>query len=232
VEPIPETRKVLEQLVSEGDDNVAVVLLRMGRRAREIVPECVGLSLGLLEENLTFTLVATSDEVAGLDAVQYLDGGPCVQAAWENEVADETAPQQPSNEERWQMYARSSAAAGIASSLTLPIQREGRVVGTVNLYAAAPHAFDQHHDELAAALGVSAENAIANADLSFDTRLEAVAAPERLADQNDIDIALGLIAEGQQVDIPLARERLRAAAARAGITEGQAARAVRGVFHT
>jgi GAF domain-containing protein len=229
VEPIPETREVLDELISHGDLDVGVALLRMGRRAQEIVPDCVGLSLALLEDGLTFTLVASSDEIASLDAVQYLDGGPCVAGAHDGErrMVDEN---RLTDEGEWHMYARVSAAAGVASSLTLPIVRNGRVVGTVNLYAAAPDAFEGRQDELASALGASAEDAVANADLSFSTRLEAVQAPERLADQDDVDIAVGIIAASQGVDIPTAEERLRQAAARAGITEGQAARAVRGLL--
>jgi hypothetical protein len=79
-------------------------------------------------------------------------------------------------------------------------------------------------------LDASAENAVTNADLSFSTRLEAAHAPQRLADLDDIDIALGMIAASQEVTITSARERLRESAARAGITEGQAARAVRGIL--
>ena len=229
MEPVPETREVLDELVSQGDVEIGVTLLRMGRAAQQIVPQCVGLSLALLEDGLTFTLVATTTEIAALDAIQYLDGGPCVEAAHEAQVInvdrdDITAEQQ------WRLYAQATAAAGIASSLTLPVERGGRVVGSINLYAATSDAFEGHHEELGEALGASALSAVANADLSFSTRLEAVQAPARLADQDDVDIALGIIAASQDVDIPTAQERLRQAAARAGITEGQAARAVRQVF--
>jgi GAF domain-containing protein len=229
VEPIEETRAALDLLLGEGDAEVGVALLRMGRRARDIAPGCVGLSLGLLDEDLTFTLVATSQELAALDAVQYLDGGPCETGAHEGERI-EVSMEDAATEARWQMYAQASAAHGIRSSLTLPVVRGGRVVGSVNLYGAEPDTFASRHDELAAALGTSAGVAIANADLSFATRLEAVHAPQRIADRDDVDIALGIIARSQQVDIPVAQERLRQAAARAGITEGQAARAVRGVL--
>jgi GAF domain-containing protein len=229
VEPVPETREVLEELISQGDVEIGVTLMAMGRKAREIVPECVGLSLALLEDGLTFTLVATSSEIAALDAVQYLDGGPCVEAAHDQKTLDVDHDDMEA-ENRWRLYAQATAAAGVASSLTLPVERGGRVVGSVNLYAATPHAFNGHHDELGIALGASALNAVANADLSFSTRLEAVEAPARLADQDDVDIALGIIAASQDIDIPTANERLRQAAARAGITEGQAARAVRQVF--
>src|SRR4051794_31091293 len=74
-EPIPETREVLEQMLQVGEDRVSTELLRMSRRAVEIVPECVGMSLALFRHGLTFTLASSSELVAGLDAVQYLDGG-------------------------------------------------------------------------------------------------------------------------------------------------------------
>lgn len=229
MEPVPETREVLDELISQGDVEIGVTLLEMGRRAKEIVPQCVGLSLALLEDGLTFTLVATSTEVAALDAVQYLDGGPCVQGAHQAQVTN-VDQGDIVGESHWRLYALATAAAGVASSLTLPLERGGRVVGSVNLYAATPDAFRGHHEELGAALGASAQSAVANADLSFSTRLEAVEGPARLADQDDVDIALGIIAASQEVDIAMAHERLRQAAARAGITEGQAARAVRQVF--
>jgi GAF domain-containing protein len=229
VEPIPQTREALAELTNQGDPEVGVALLRMGRKAREVAPACVGLSLSMLDEDLTFTLVASSQEVAGLDAVQYLDGGPCVRGSHTGETVD-VRNDDMITEQEWLMYAQACAAAGVRSSLTLPIVRSERVIGTVNLYGATPDAFDGLHEQLASALGVTAENAVVNADLSFRTRLEAEQAPRRLADQDDVDIALGTIARHQGVDIATAQIRLRSAAARAGITEGQAARAVLGVL--
>ena len=230
MEPIPETREVLKDLIKVGDDQVAKDLFRMGRLARDIVPECVGLSLALFRYGLTFTLAATGDQIAGLDAVQYLDGGPCVDAAHEgrhlevdqDELLDET---------QWQMYSQASAAAGVSSSLTLPVlDTHGTVIGTINLYASTLDAFHDRLDRLAQALGASAAKAVSNADLSFSSRLVAAEAPRRFADQRDIDIAVGMIAASQHVNTATARERLRAAASRAGITELQAARAVRGLL--
>jgi GAF domain-containing protein len=228
VEPTPETREVLDKLQHLGDESIAVQLQRMSRRAIEIVPQCVGLSLGLLHDGLTFTLSATSDDVAALDVVQYLDGGPCVDGAQDGrhiEVDDLL------EESAWRMFAEASAAAGVRSSLTLPILGSGEVViGTVNLYASAPDAFEGRIDELAVALGAAAGRAVANADLSFSTRLAAAEAPQRFEDRSEVDIALGIIAESQGVNLATAAERLRSAAARAGISEVQAARTVRGLL--
>jgi GAF domain-containing protein len=228
VEPIRETRDVLGDMVGEGQTELAAALVRMGRDASRIVPELVGLSLGVVDDELTFTLEATDREVAAIDAVQYLDGGPCVRGGHAPEGDSiEVSTQDQTDEGTWQMFARASAAAGIASSLTLPIEADGSVQGTINLYASTPDAFEGKHAELAEALGASARGAVANADLSFATRLEATRAPERYADQDDVDVAVVYICMSQDVQFSVARERLRAAAARAGITEGQAARAIK-----
>jgi hypothetical protein len=82
VEPIPESREVLDEMVGEGKPQLAATLLRMGRDARRIVPELIGLSLGVLDDELTFTLEATDQEIAAIDAVQYLDGGQSPAGWW------------------------------------------------------------------------------------------------------------------------------------------------------
>src|SRR4051812_24133438 len=185
-----------------GEHEVPTELLRMSRRAVEIVPECVGMSLALLEHGLTLTLASSNGLVAGLDAVQYLDGGPCIDGAADGR---EIETGDLLGEKAWQMFAEASAAAGVRSSLTLPIPNMGgAVVGTVNLYASAPDAFEGRVRELATALGASADKAVSNADLSFSSRLAAAEAPHRLQEQREVDIALGIIAESQGVNFAAA----------------------------
>jgi len=225
VETVPETAEALAQLARGGDTAAAAALAEMAAGVRRVVPTCVGLSLGLFEDRLTFTMVATDAEIAGLDAVQYLDGGPCVDSAHlQRPMAYHAAD--PLNEDRWRLFAQASAAAGIASTLSLPMLSEGRVVGTVNLYASTAKAFDGRHQRLAAITGGWAEGAVTNADLPFRTRLAAAETPHRMQVQDSVDLALGIIVESQRVSFPIAAERLREAAARAGITEAQAARAI------
>src|SRR4051794_24986129 len=78
MEPIPQTKDALVQIWNEDAGDLEQRLLGMARVARSIVPDLVGLSLGLVHEGLTFTLVASDGEIAGIDAAQYLDGGPCL----------------------------------------------------------------------------------------------------------------------------------------------------------
>jgi len=225
MEPIDESREALHALHAEGV-RLEADLRMMAREAQRIVPDCVGLSLADLQGGLTFTLVATYLDIAALDAIQYLDGGPCVDSVHQERIEHAT-PTDLTSEKRWSMFAEMSAAHGVASTLTLPILDGETVVGSVNLYASTADAFDGHHDDLANALGASALGAVTNADLSFSTRFDSQRAPAHLADSDDVNIAIGIIAARHGVDVGTAGERLRLAAARAGISDAQAARAVR-----
>ena len=226
MEPLPQTIEALRELALQGEASLGVELYAMTRRVRAVVPDLVGLSLGVVSDGVTLTLVASADELAALDAVQYLDGGPCATAAERAEPLDVDV-QELLDEARWALYARASAAVGVASSLSLPILDGDVVLGGVNLYGSTPDAFTGRHEEVAEAVGSEAGLAVANADLSFSTLKQAMEAPTRVREGGDINVALGIISESQGVNIPIARERLRNAAVRAGITEAQAARALR-----
>lgn len=229
MEPVPETEAVFEELAAHGDTEVATILDDMGRRTLEIVPDCVGLSLMMVADGLTYTLVASDERFASLDAVQYFDEGPAnaVLGTQQPVVVNTEALM---DEGRWLTFARATSETGIASTLSMPLVRNGHVIGAVNLYASATNAFNGHHGKLADALGASAENAITNADLTFSTREEAAKAPQELSDQFDIDAALGIIAGAKAVDITTAKARLEQAAVRAGITEAQAARVLKSIY--
>jgi GAF domain-containing protein len=229
--PVPETTEALEEVIGlEDEPELDEVLLDMGRKAREIAPDIVALSLTLLQKGLTFTLVASSLGAAGLDAAQYLDNdGPCLRAVDEGEVV-ETRIEELLDEGQWQTFARSSAALGVASSLSMPTVKDGRVTGGINLYASTAHAFAGHQQALAEALGASAADAVANADLSFSTRRQAVEAPARMRALNDIDTAIGILAATQLESVEEARQRLRDSAVRAGVDEALVARVLLHVY--
>lgn len=225
MEPIPETLEALNALASRGDPKLAQTLIDMGRRTTALVPDCVGLSLTMVEEGVTFTLVASSESTAGLDAMQYLDGGPCEQAV-ETDRALAVNQDDLLDERRWQLYASAGAALGVASSLSLPILHGEEVVGGINLYASRPDAFVQHQEELASTLGASAADAVTNADLGFETRRTAREAPGRLESQFTIDQATGFLASRYGVTTDVARGRIRRAADRADIPEALVARII------
>lgn len=226
VRPIPESidaARELDRYLGGGD--VLAHLQRVGDEVQDVVPDCLGLSLAWNEHGITFTLVATSEEVAALDAVQYLDGGPCV-SAYDRAHGIETTSEELFSEDPWRLFAQATAARNVRSTLTLPITDHGLVVGTVNLYGGSDRAFEGHHEELAAILGAWAPGAIRNADLSFSTRRTAERAPRQLRAQGAVSRAVGMLAELLGVDLAEAQARLEDAARRAGLTPAQFARAL------
>jgi GAF domain-containing protein len=222
MEPLPETRQALDELSAIGDTTISDELDRIAREVTDLVPECVGVSLGLHVEELTFTAVSTSPAVGELDTIQYLDDGPCVAAVREGDIVAASGAELL-DEGRWLLYARAQAVHGVASSLSLPIMRRGQVVAGVNLYASTSDAFDGHHEELAAICRAWAPGIVTNADLSFLTREEARQTPARMREQDRVDIAVGMLSASLGVGVDEAAERLREASERGGITEGQAA---------
>ena len=68
--------------------------------------------------------------------------------------------------------------------------------------------------------------AVTNADLDFSTRFRAAEAPEQIRTDHDVDQATGALMSRWNTDYDAARDRLRQAAQRAGITDAQMARAI------
>ena len=226
MEPIRETVEAVDELDPSVDDfDILQHLTQLANRAQEIVPDLVGVSVGRISKGLTFTLVATAAEIAVLDGIQYLAGGPCVEGARSQEVREFNRDDEL-DEEGWRLFAEATAARAVHSTLTLPVVTEDRVVGTVNLYAASDRAFVGHHDALAAVFGAWAAGAVANADLSFATLKEAQAAPERVQAEHVIDVATGIVAAQLGVDVEIARAHLSDAAVQAGVSMVQLARTI------
>lgn len=230
VEPVPETLQALDELETDIDDTALTTgLLAAAERAREVAPGLVGVSVALRRLDVTFTLVATDEEIATLDAVQYVASGPCVDAIdLGHGVA--TSPDGLLSESRWQDFARASAAAGVHSTLTLPVvARDGDVVATVNLYGSTADTFEGRHRELADVFGAWAPGAVTNADLSFSTRRAAAEAPARLEELALVDTATGIIAAQRDVTVTEARAQLEDAARCAGVPLVRLARVVVGL---
>ena len=231
MEPIPETAALIEELGTFYDGALLEELQGKVHEVQALVPDLVGFSLGGLEDGVAFTLVATDLDVAILDAVQYVVGGPCVDAA-EAEQPLEFETGAADDEQLWQHFAKATAARAVASTLTLPILQGGIVVGTVNLYAASGEAFGGLHREIAGIFDAWAPGAITNADLSFETRRTAQRAPGVLRSAVRLETAVGVLMETDSISDEAARELLEAAAQRAGVRVEELAEALLEVFET
>lgn len=225
MDPIHESAETIEEIARvTGDPDMLPRLQRLAEQVQEVVPDCIGLSLTAAEHGVTITLVASAEFVEVLDAVQFLDDGPCERSVRGRETIEVTLD--ATDEEAWQLFARAAAARGVASTLSLPIVTDGRVVGGINLYGGSEHCFEGHHQQLADILGAEASAAVTNADLEFSTREIARRAPEILQATKLLDHAAGMLAAVRGFSIEEAQQRIRDAAARARITERRVAEVV------
>jgi GAF domain-containing protein len=211
VELLPQSKEALDEYVTPAVDDVEALLRVIEGWAVRTVPECVALSVTLLDDDLTFTLVDT-------------------EAAAEPAHASEPTTREPGfalDEQEWADMARDRAFAGIASTVCLPVVEAGRAVLNIDLYASTAHAFHDRIDGLVAALGAWQAGAVTNADLGFETLRRAKHAPEQLREQRLVDVAVGLVAARAGMSTDDASGLLTLAAERAGITESEAATVAR-----
>lgn len=212
MELLPQSREALDEYVTASIDDMEGLLRVIEGWAVRSVPDCVALSVTLLDEDLTFTLV----DRAATSAPRHdetRDAGP----------GPPPGEVHPLDELDWADTARERAFGGIASTVSLPVVEHGRAVLNIDLYASTAYAFRDRIDGLVEALGAWQAGAVTNADLGFETLRRAEQAPERLREQRLVDVAVGLVAARMAVTTDMAALMLREAAERAGVTESEAA---------
>ncbi len=215
MQPLPEVRAAADALAAlTGDLDVLRGLEILSEAAVALIPSVIGVSLTIVVDDEPFTVTATDEATAAVDAVQYLDGGPCLDAATDQDaimVGDLL------DEERWQLYRHAASASGVRASLSLPLGGAGGPIpGAINLYASEPDAFKGKEKLLAEAFQTSAKDFITNADLSFMTREAARRLPEQMEDKAKVDQATGMLSVMLGWSPDEARTRLRSAAGKAG----------------
>ena len=213
MELLPQSREALDEYVTPTVDDVETLLRVIEGWAVRSVPECVALSVTLLDDDLTFTLVDHGAARTGASADGHTD-------RYHAEKPDEGYAL---DEGGWADMARERAFSGIASTVCLPVVEHGRAVLNIDLYASTAHAFQGRIEGLVEALGAWQAGAVTNADLGFDSLRRAEEAPERLREQRLVDVAVGLLAARTGVTTEHAAAVLHHAAERAGITEAEAA---------
>jgi len=214
--PVPESQDALTLLTSLGEGQMRHEVEEAAAALARLVQGIAAFSVAAVRRGITLTYVTTSWESARLDAVQYADDGPCEEAVRKAEVVA-TDHDGLMDEGRWLVFAQTTAAAGIRSTLSLPVLADDVVVGGINLYGRELHTCDGHDEEIARVFGAWTAGAVINADLDFSTRAEAARAPRRLEEVQTVRRAVDVLAASNAVDRQVAERQLHDAAARAGI---------------
>jgi GAF domain-containing protein len=178
-------------------DDLQSVLQRVAELAKKTLPGVDEVSVTLIGGKGPGVSPAYTGELAiDADESQYSTGaGPCVDAAQGGEpvrIDDVTT------EQRWPEYIPHAREIGVGSSLSLPLPVQEAVTGALNLYARAPHAFDEQTYELASAFAGYAAVAVANSQLYETTAALARQMQDAMQSRAVIEQAKGLIMGAQR----------------------------------
>jgi GAF domain-containing protein len=215
LEPVEATAAAF-RLLQPGDGRLARDVVSLAEEVRRVVPEIIGVSISFNDPAMTFTLAVSDRRLLSLDAVQYVQDGPCLEAL-RSAVPVEVSEADVLSEENWSLFARASARTGVRSSLSVPVHLGGRVVGGLNVYAGVPDAFEGRAADVAALVQSPVSAAIRDADLDFTGRQRAEETLRDLEDQTTVALAVGVLAERLGVSPEEAAGRLDSAAAQAGV---------------
>jgi GAF domain-containing protein len=193
--------------LASHDLSLEQLLRRVARYAVQAIPGADGSGLTLIEKSRPATIVATAPFVTEIDDIQYrLMQGPCVSAAAEGKTVMSGSL---GGDQRWPQFGSKVARLGVHSAVSLPLVTANGVVGAMNVYAHAKHAFDRRAAELGEAFAEPAAVAVQNAAILA----EALRLVERLeATQNTrsvVDHAIGIVMSRTGATELEALERLR-----------------------
>ena len=117
--PHIEYATISPMLVVFGLAIVGVLVEAFAPRGFRYVAQTVLAIVGLSAAFAATVWVATDLESAALDAIQYLEGGPCVHSVQQGSVVTDSAAD-PVDERAWQTFAAATARAGVGSTLSIP----------------------------------------------------------------------------------------------------------------
>ena len=160
---------------------------------KTVMPGNSEASVTLLFQECPSTVVATGRLAVDLDEGQYERGhGPCLHAAATQEI---TEIPDTRSETRWPDHARRAAEHGNLSSLSIPlaIDEDEQVTGALNIYARAPHAFDEDSRSAATRFAPYAAVAAGNLHAYQSARDRADNLQTALESRGVIDQAKGIL---------------------------------------
>ncbi|WP_432536073.1 GAF and ANTAR domain-containing protein [Kineococcus arenarius] len=165
--------------------------------ARKALPGAESVSSTLLRGDTAFTAAHDGQMALDADEMQYERGyGPCMDAGRAGQVF---VIEDMSTEERWPDYARAAAAAGIGSSLSLPLPVQGRSVGALNCYSSRPRAFGEEDVVIGQEVAAFVAIAVANADAHARSAQDAENMRRAMASRAVIEQAKGVLVERHRI---------------------------------
>lgn len=181
--------------------------------AAEAIPGCSMASMTLLDRGGPSTPVATSAVAARIDLVQYQgDGGPCLHAYRHQTIVRIRSTEK---HEIWREFCEGAFAAGVKSTLSLPLIVQGDGLGAVNLYSAVQDGFDNQDENIGSIFASLASATLTNARAYWKNEEIKQQLETALTTRGVIDQAKGILMAREGCDAEEAFDILKRASQRA-----------------
>lgn len=210
-----------------ADDDVIDAALRLVvALARASVGGADGASVSLRRRGRLFTVAASDDTVAAMDATQYASGeGPCVEAAASGQRVHARALPE---ETRWPTFTPGARRLGIQAILSSPLLAQEHPVGALNIYSRTAAAFTPPAEALASVFATQASQILTEAGLDRTDDELTSRLNEALYTRQLVAQAQGILMERDRLSAQSAYTTLRRSAAGLGRTVRAQAEVVTG----
>jgi ANTAR domain/GAF domain len=193
--------------MGEGQRGLETMLQHVAALATKAVPGADGAGVTVLEDGLEDTIVGSVDFVREVDAVQYrLRDGPCITAA---DTGHTVTSGSLGSDGIFPQFGKLAAGLGVHSVLSLPLRSSEAILGSINVYAHAEHAFDDHAIELGELFAVPAAISVLNAQMLAQARRLSSYLHSAARTRAVIDQALGIIMSRSGCTAPQALSKLQ-----------------------
>jgi GAF domain-containing protein len=198
--------------ISTAAVSVDDLLTQVATFAARAIPGAEGAGVTMLKLDRPDAQVkafgASAEFVRAIDEIQYavVDEGPCITAARERRTVRSGSL---GGERIWPRFGPRVGRLGVHSVLSLPLLVGDQVVGAINVYAHAKHAFDDRAAELGELFAVPAAVAVHNAQVLAEAIESTAQLRQALLSRPIIDQAVGLIRGRTGVNAEEAFARLR-----------------------
>ncbi|MEA2447259.1 MAG: hypothetical protein QOK47_896 [Actinomycetota bacterium] len=197
------------------EEDVDGTLSRIATLSVAVIPHCDFAGISLVEAGGVRTVGHTSELVKEIDEIQYETGqGPCLSAINDPEQAGVPATYEiPSmvEDKIWPDFSAKARERGLASLLAFTLATSDRTLGSLNLYATLPYAFDSPDRTIGAIFAAHAAVALANAQTLEQARGRVDELLEGYAHREVIGQAKGILMEREKISEAQAFDILREA---------------------
>jgi transcriptional regulator with GAF, ATPase, and Fis domain len=193
--------------LATGQRSLSETLTQVAQFAVLTIPAADGAGLVLLEDRRPNAVGATAEFIREIDAIENaIAEGPSLSA-----VADGLVVRSGSlgGERRWPRFGPRVGRLGVHSVLSLPLLTPDGVLGAMNIYAYAKHAFDARSEHSGQMFAVPAAIAVQNAQVLEKAKRLAASLQSALSTRAVVDQALGIIRSRSGCSSEEAYRRLR-----------------------